>query len=119
MFVNSVFVSTSQHEGFGLVFLEAMAQGLPIVCYDRGGQTDFLRTGETGFVVPLNDQARFKDALLALHADPDSRRQYGRGNLERVEQFFIDTCAARYEDIFTAAIERRAGTPRGLTSPSS
>lgn len=103
----NAFVSTSQHEGFGLVFLEAMAQGLPIVCYDRGGQTDFLRTGETGFVVPLNDQERFKDALLALHADADSRREYGRRNLEQVEQFFIDTCAAKYEQVFESVLARK------------
>jgi glycosyltransferase involved in cell wall biosynthesis len=46
-----IFVSASQHEGFGLVFLEAMAYRLPIICFDHGGQTDFLNDGETGFVV--------------------------------------------------------------------
>lgn len=106
--VSDVFASTSQHEGFGLVFLEAMAQGLPIVCYDRGGQTDFLSTGETGHVVPLNDQDRFRDALLAVHADEDTRRACGTRNLERVEKFFIDTCATRYEHIFEEAVARRA-----------
>ena len=43
-----IFASTSQHEGFGLVFLEAMAFGLPVVCFNHGGQTDFLQSGETG-----------------------------------------------------------------------
>jgi glycosyltransferase involved in cell wall biosynthesis len=114
-----VFVTTSQHEGFGLVFLEAMAQGLPIICYDRGGQTDFLRTGETGVVVPLNDQARFRDAILALHSAPDARRRYGQHNLARVEEFFIDTCAARYERIFERAILARAQSAKGRSAMSS
>lgn len=105
---SDVFVTTSQHEGFGLVFLEAMAQGLPIVCYDRGGQIDFLATGETGEVVHLNDQEGFKNALLRLHVDPAMRRRYGQQNLERVEQFFIDTCAARYEQVFEEVIAKRA-----------
>lgn len=48
-----LYVSTSQHEGFGLVFLEAMASGLPIICYDQGGQMDFLRDQETGYLVSL------------------------------------------------------------------
>lgn len=117
--VSDAFVTASQHEGFGLVFLEAMAFGLPVLCYDRGGQTDFLVTGETGHVVKLNDQEAFVLALLELHRDREARERYGQHNRQLVENYFIDTCAARYEQIFAAAIERRAGTPRGLTSPSS
>jgi glycosyltransferase involved in cell wall biosynthesis len=117
--VADAFVTASQHEGFGLVFLEAMAFGLPVLCYDRGGQTDFLVTGETGHVVKLNDQEAFVRALLELHEDHEARERQGRHNRQLVEQYFIDSCAARYESIFTAAIERRAGTPKGLTSPSS
>jgi glycosyltransferase involved in cell wall biosynthesis len=117
--VADAFVTASQHEGFGLVFLEAMAFGLPVLCYDRGGQTDFLVTGETGHVVKLNDQAAFVRALIELHRDREARERYGQHNRQLVENYFIDTCAARYEQIFAAAIERRAGTPRGLTSPSS
>jgi glycosyltransferase involved in cell wall biosynthesis len=117
--VSDAFVTASQHEGFGLVFLEAMAFGLPVLCYDRGGQTDFLVTGETGHVVKLNDQEAFVFALIELHRDREARERYGQHNRQLVENYFIDTCAARYEEIFSAAIERRAGTPRGLTSPSS
>lgn len=105
---SDIFVSTSQHEGFGLVFLEAMAFGLPVVCYDRGGQTDFLATGVTGHVVALNDTAAFTQAVITLHADRDARARYGRDNLELVEKYFIDSCAARYEEVFSAAIARAA-----------
>jgi glycosyltransferase involved in cell wall biosynthesis len=102
-----IFVSTSQHEGFGLVFLEAMAFGLPVVCYDRGGQTDFLKSRETGHVIKLNDLADFTRALVELHDQPDVRRDIGRQNLQRVEAFFIDRCAERYEGVFAAVCERR------------
>jgi len=50
-----MYVSTSQHEGFGLVYLEAMASNLPVVCYDYGGQTDFLSSSVNGYVRKLND----------------------------------------------------------------
>ena len=104
------FVSTSQHEGFGLVFLEAMAFGLPVLCYDRGGQTDFLRSDETGFVAPLNDQAQFVRCLKRLHEDRGARVRYGEHNLKLVENYFIDTCARRYEEVFDEVIALRAKT---------
>lgn len=110
--VSDVFVTASQHEGFGLVFLEAMAFGLPVLCYDRGGQTDFLVTGETGHVVKLNNQEAFVVALIELHRDREARERYGQHNRQLVENYFIDTCAARYEAIFERVISnsrRHAG----------
>ena len=107
--VSDVFVSTSQHEGFGLVYLEAMAYGLPIVCYDRGGQVDFLSTPATGAVVPLNDLGAFTKGVLDLYDSPDRRAQVRKHNLATVETFFIERCARRYEAIFENAIMARAG----------
>jgi glycosyltransferase involved in cell wall biosynthesis len=109
--VADVFVSTSQHEGFGLVFLEAMAFGLPIVCYDRGGQSDFLATPATGYVVPLNDIRAFNQAVKALRDSPEQRAAIRRGNLLKVESYFIDRCAEHYERLFERAIiaRREAG----------
>jgi glycosyltransferase involved in cell wall biosynthesis len=108
--VADVFVSTSQHEGFGLVFLEAMAFGLPIVCYDRGGQTDFLSTPATGHVVPLNDARAFNDAVRALRDSPQRREEIRRSNLLRVEDYFIGRCAERYERVFERAILAKRAT---------
>jgi glycosyltransferase involved in cell wall biosynthesis len=117
--IADAFVSTSQHEGFGLVFLEAMAFGLPIVCYDRGGQTDFLASGETGFVVKLNDMGAFTHAVRAIHADIYLRRRLGQRNRQTVENYFIDSCAARYEQVFEAVIDRRLAAHRGVAPTSS
>jgi glycosyltransferase involved in cell wall biosynthesis len=108
--VADVFVSTSQHEGFGLVFLEAMAFGLPIVCYDRGGQTDFLSTPATGHVVPLNDARAFNDAVRALRDSPQRREEIRRTNLLRVEDYFISRCAERYERVFERTVSAKRAT---------
>jgi glycosyltransferase involved in cell wall biosynthesis len=107
--VSDIFVSTAQHEGFGLVFLEAMSFGLPVVCYDRGGQTDFLSTPETGEVIRLNDLAAFNSAVRSLRESPERRASIGRHNLGKVENYFIERCAERYEELFEAAIAARAG----------
>ena len=103
--VSDAFVSTSQHEGFGLVFLEAMASGLPVICYDRGGQTDFLRTGETGWVIALNDITAFTKAVVELHDSPELRLRLSEQNRKRVESYFIDQCARRYEVVFEATLK--------------
>jgi glycosyltransferase involved in cell wall biosynthesis len=100
-----VYVSTSQHEGFGLVFLEAMASGLSIVCYDDGGQTDFLRDNETGFLVSLNDEPLFQQRCELLIRNPALRRTMGETNQRRVEEFYIDRCASKYEKVFHEVIE--------------
>lgn len=102
--VADIFVSASQHEGFGLVFLEAMACALPVVCFDRGGQMDFLRNGKTGRIVALNDLEGLTAAMAELHSDVTNRRKMGNYNRELVERYFIDTCAATYEQTFSTAI---------------
>jgi glycosyltransferase involved in cell wall biosynthesis len=102
--VSNVFVSTAQHEGFGLVFLEAMSFGLPVVCYNRGGQTDFLSTPDTGDVIQLNDLQAFNDAVRALRDSPERCAAVGRHNLAKVEDFFIERCAQRYEELFAATL---------------
>lgn len=106
--IADVFISSSQHEGFGLVFLEAMAFGLPVICYDHGGQTDFLQTGTTGSVIKLNDIDAFTRALVEISRASDKRLSMGEHNRKLVENYFIDRCAAAYESIFDAALRRRA-----------
>jgi len=108
---SDLFVSTSQHEGFGLVFLEAMAFGLPVVCYDRGGQTDFLSTPATGSVVRLNDLDAFTAAVRDLASSPERRAVIRRHNLAAVDEFFVDRCAARYEAIFERVLRDRELNP--------
>jgi glycosyltransferase involved in cell wall biosynthesis len=108
-----VFASTSQHEGFGLVFLEAMAMGLPVVCYDHGGQTDYLATGVTGHVLHLDDVDAFAAALRDLAGSRERRLQYGEFNRRRVEEYFIDRCAQRYEAVMQRAIDARCARRTG------
>ena len=113
-----VYVSSSQHEGFGLVFLEAMASRLPVVCYDYGGQTDFLRDQETGFLVPLNDLITLKMRCQSLIENPKLRKAMGETNAERVEDFYVDTCASRYEKVFYESIDLYRQTGRQRARPT-
>ena len=102
--MSDLYVSTTQHEGFGIVFLEAMVSGLPIVCYDKGGQTDFLQDGKTGYLVPLNDLDLFTERCRSLIQNRALRMEMAKYNEQYVQEFFIDEYAQKYENIFREAI---------------
>ncbi len=95
-----LFVSTTLHEGFGLMFLEAMFCGLPIVTYDHGGQRDFLVDDKTGYLVPLHDQQLFGARLDTLVRDAQRRATMRNFNLELAHRYSIENCAAQYEATF-------------------
>lgn len=103
--MSDVYVSTSQHEGFGLVFLEGMACGLPVICYNHGGQTDFLRDGETGYLVELNDLETFTERCAAMVDSKPLRQKMSDVSKDVVEEYFIETCARKHEVVFNGAME--------------
>ena len=94
------FVSASLHEGFGIVFLEAMYAGLPIVCTDVGGQTDILRAGEHALFVPPQRPDQLASALQLLLEDAALRKRLAANNRQAVQRFLMRDIAARYEALF-------------------
>jgi len=69
-------------EGFGLVYLEAGAHGLPVVAHAIGGVPDAVRHDETGLLVPPDDPAALTAALARLIDDPALRRRLGAAGRE-------------------------------------
>lgn len=72
-------------EGFGIVGIEAMAHGRPVVAFDVGGIHEWLRHGETGLLVPPDDTRAFAEALASLLGDPDRGRRMGEAGRKRVQ----------------------------------
>lgn len=98
------YLSATVHEGFGLVYLEAMTVGLPVVTFDYGGQVDFLRDGETGYLVPAGDTNGLASAIARVAAHPDEAARMGATNLSRAPRHHISTCAGEYEALFQRLI---------------
>ncbi|MDH4170093.1 MAG: glycosyltransferase family 4 protein [Acidimicrobiia bacterium] len=88
-----------EQEGFGIVFVEAAAAGVPQVAGRSGGATDAVTHGETGLVVdPGDDVAATVAAIEAILADPHRRRSMGRAARARaVAEFGYDHLAARLQ----------------------
>lgn len=102
--MSDCYLSTAVHEGFGLVFLEAMECGLPVICYNRGGQNDFLINGKTGFVVALGDKKSFSEKIIELISDSQLKKNMGCYNRNLVKNYYISTCAERYISLFQNVI---------------
>ena len=83
-----------------------MASKLPIVCYDNGGQTDFLSNGSTGYLIPLNDMERLTERVKQLLGSAELRESMGEFNRELVGEYSIQETAGKYEAALNLAIER-------------
>lgn len=86
-----------EQEGFGIVFLEAAAAGVPQIAGDSGGASEAVVDGVTGLVVRTpGDPGAVAEALRSLLADPTRRRRMGRAARTRVkESFDYDVLASR------------------------
>jgi phosphatidylinositol alpha-1,6-mannosyltransferase len=84
-----VFALPSRGEGFGLVYLEAMAYGKPVVAGAHGGAPEIVEDGVTGYVVPHGDLPQLATALAALLSDTELRQKMGARGQARVQREFL------------------------------
>jgi glycosyltransferase involved in cell wall biosynthesis len=97
----------SLSDGFGLVILEAMASGLPVVASDHSAGPDVIRDGQDGFVVPAGDAGALAERLAWLQDRPEARVELGRSARARVEAEFTEArYAERLEQLIAAASRR-------------
>lgn len=98
--VSNVFISTSLHEGFGIVFMEAMYCGLPIICSNHGGQVDFLKNGENALLVDVGDIEGYARSIRRFIDDDGLFKRCSANNRMRVKDFYAENVAARYTHLY-------------------
>ena len=81
----TVFVAPSLYESFGLVFLEAMRWGTPVIGTRAGGIPEIVADDETGVLVPPGDPASLASAIAGLLREPERRRRLGEAGRLRCE----------------------------------
>jgi glycosyltransferase involved in cell wall biosynthesis len=92
-----LFCLPSRQEGFGIVFLEAMAAGLPIVAARAAAVPEVVADREAGVLVPPGDVAALAEALGRLLADRRERERLGGGGRKRVWRYDAPLVAAQFE----------------------
>jgi glycosyltransferase involved in cell wall biosynthesis len=98
-----IFVAPSRYESFGLIFLEALMFGKPVIGCAAGGGPEVVTDGKTGFLVAPGSVGDLKAALTKLLSDPALRWTMGAAARQDYEQRFTEEVLVAD---FTAALER-------------
>jgi glycogen(starch) synthase len=99
-------------EPFGLVPLEAMARGTPVVATGTGGSGEFLHDGVNCLLFPPGDEAALAEAVERLAGDVELRRRIADGGTATAKDMTIDRYAERLEAVHLAAASRRPASTR-------
>lgn len=95
-----LFAFPSRYEAFGVVLLEAMAAGVPVVAARAGGIPEFAVDGENALLVPPDDERALAGALTRLVHDDDLARRLVAGGRAQAERHSWKTIATRYEEVY-------------------
>lgn len=110
----SVTAENGDAEGFGLVLLEAQASGVPVVTSARGGATEGIIVGQTGYAHAEGDVAGIRSALEKLLVDDELVERLGRSAREHVlQRLDIEMCTNRLEHIYLEHALNAAQPRRG------
>jgi glycosyltransferase involved in cell wall biosynthesis len=101
-----VTVLVSSSESMSNVILESMAAGVPVVATDVGGNSELVKDGETGFLVPVGDEQKLVDALAFFVRDQASRAQYAEQSRKVARSHFhIREISRRFEQLYLTLSE--------------
>lgn len=104
----SVFAFPSIEDGFGMVIIQAMACGLPVIASENTGGPDIVDDGKEGFIIPIRSVEKLKEKLTYMYEHPEERARMGEAAKARVSQGFTwddygDNMVAAYSRILQKA----------------
>ncbi len=100
-------VVPSHYESFGMVALEAMACGTPVVASQVGGLAFLVQDGVTGFTVPVDEPQALADRLTDLINNPELRRKLGEQAADFAQEYGWDKIAARIVKLYADLLEEK------------
>jgi glycosyltransferase involved in cell wall biosynthesis len=105
-FMDIVVHASNSPEPFGMVVIEGMAMGKPVVATRAGGPLDIVVDGMTGLLVPVGDAKALAGAVIRLLGEPGLRTRMGVAGRERVEENFCSSIyAEKIGEIYTSLAE--------------
>ncbi len=103
-----LFLLPSINEGFGIVLVEAMALGKPILATRVGGIPEIVVDGTTGILVPPKDSVAFAAAIIKLHKNPKLAYEMGQAGYRRARRIFdIESTVQKYEELYCTLAQKK------------
>lgn len=107
----AIVTKTGDTEGLGVVLIEAMGYGKPVIASAAGGITDIVTHGDTGLLVPPGDPAALAAAIRRAMDSPDElRAMANRGTEHAARAFGWETIVTRLRGVYQSAVAARAGS---------
>lgn len=104
---SSIFVLSSRFEGFGMVIVEAMACGLPVVSFDcPWGPRSIIQDGESGILVENGNPSALAQGLIHLMNDAEKRKAMSVAALQNSQRFNIEQIAQQWVELFNNLITK-------------
>ena len=101
-------VHSAWHEPFGLILIEAMACGIPVISFDTGGPAELVIEGENGFLVKKDDLEAYANKIIWCNANRDQLEQMGKRGTDFAQKFGLAEYAKKLELLYKDLVKKKA-----------
>jgi len=104
---NDLFILPSRYEGFGLVLLEAMASGIPIIASNIDGPAELIMDGENGLLFESNNEFDLAEKIYDLYENPEKMFDLAKNGQDFVKDFDISKMCSMYHQLYKDLIDSK------------